>query len=121
LRTTRRTDDRLAVRLGGVGVGAGYPISGALADAAGLPGAFSFRAAVCAMALGCAVVVVPSAAGSRSASVNGVEDGDDLDAAEDAAGQMAAGLRVRRALDLPLDEYDWVVASALLAARERSS
>jgi hypothetical protein len=70
------------------------------------------------MALGCAVVVVPSAAGSRSASVNGVEDGDDLDAAEDAAGQMAAGLRVRRALDLPLDEYDWVVASALLAARE---
>jgi tetratricopeptide (TPR) repeat protein len=54
-------------------------------------------------------------------AVNDVEDGDDLDAAEDAAGLMAARLRVRHALDLPLDEYDRVVASALLAARERSS
>jgi tetratricopeptide (TPR) repeat protein len=54
-------------------------------------------------------------------AVNEVEDGDDLDAAEDAAGLMAARLRVRHALDLPLDEYDRVVASALLAARERSS
>ena len=54
-------------------------------------------------------------------AVNEVEDGDDLDAAEDAAGLIAARLRVRRALDLPLDEYDRVVASALLATRERSS
>lgn len=53
-------------------------------------------------------------------AVNDVEDGDDLDAAEDAAGLMAARLRVRHALDLPLDEYDRVVASALLANRERS-
>jgi MFS family permease len=51
----------------GAAVGAGYPISGALADAAGLPGAFWFGAAVCAVALVCVVVVVPSAAGSRSA------------------------------------------------------
>ena len=54
-------------------------------------------------------------------AVNDVEDGDDLDAAEDAAGLMAARLRVRHALDLPLDEYDRLVASALLAARGRSS
>jgi len=32
---------------------------------------------------------------------------------------MAARLRVRHALDLPLDEYDRAVASALLATRER--
>lgn len=50
-------------------------------------------------------------------AMNDVEDGDDLDA----AGLMTARLRVRHALDLPLDEYDRVVASALLAARERSS
>ena len=54
-------------------------------------------------------------------AMNDVEDGDDLDAAENAAGLMAARLQVRRALDLPLDEYDRVVASAMLAARERSS
>ena len=49
-------------------------------------------------------------------AVNDVEVGDDLDAAEDAAGLMTARLRVRHALDLPLDDYDRVVASALLAA-----
>lgn len=53
-------------------------------------------------------------------AVNEIEAGDDLDAAEDAAGLMAARLRVRHALALPLDEYDRVVASSLLAARERS-
>lgn len=53
-------------------------------------------------------------------AVNDVEDGDDLDAAEDAAGLMTARLRVRQALDLPLDESERVAASALLAARERS-
>ena len=47
-------------------------------------------------------------------------DGDD-EAVEDAAGLMASRLRVRRALELPLDEYDAVVASALLVERARSS
>jgi predicted Zn-dependent protease len=50
--------------------------------------------------------------GARRA-VNDVEDGDDR-AAEDAAGLLMARLRVRHALDLPLDEYDTLVASALL-------
>jgi predicted Zn-dependent protease len=42
-----------------------------------------------------------------------VEDGDD-EAAGDAAGLMAARLRVRRALELPMDEYDELAATALL-------
>jgi tetratricopeptide (TPR) repeat protein len=50
--------------------------------------------------------------GARRA-FNDVEDGDDR-AAEDAAGLLMARLRVRHALDLPLDEYDTLVASALL-------
>lgn len=55
--------------------------------------------------------------GARRALAD-VEDGDD-DAAEAAAGLLAARLRVRHALDMPLDEYDRVVADALLAGRER--
>jgi tetratricopeptide (TPR) repeat protein len=54
--------------------------------------------------------------GARRA-FNEIEDGDDR-AAEDAAGLLMVRLRVRRGLDLPLDEYDALVASALL--RERS-
>ena len=46
-------------------------------------------------------------------TLDDVEDGDDR-AAEDAAGLLMARLRVRHALDLPLDEYDALVASALL-------
>jgi tetratricopeptide (TPR) repeat protein len=46
-------------------------------------------------------------------SVSRVEDGDER-AADDAAGLMAARLRVRRALDLPMDEYDELVTTALL-------
>lgn len=42
------------------GIGAGYPISGLLADAAGLSGAFWFGAAVCAVAIACVIAVVPS-------------------------------------------------------------
>lgn len=51
--------------------------------------------------------------------MNDVRDGDD-EAVEDAAGLMACRLRVRRALELPLDECDAVVASALLAQRPTS-
>jgi predicted Zn-dependent protease len=50
--------------------------------------------------------------GARRA-IDDVEAGDDR-AAEDAAGLLMARLRVRHALDLPLDEYDELVASALL-------
>jgi predicted Zn-dependent protease len=46
-------------------------------------------------------------------SVNRVGDGDE-EAAGEAAGLMAARLRVRRALELPMDEYDELVATALL-------
>ena len=46
-------------------------------------------------------------------TLDDVEDGDDR-AAQDAAGLLMARLRVRHALDLPLDEYDSLVASALL-------
>jgi Flp pilus assembly protein TadD len=53
--------------------------------------------------------------GARRA-FNEIEDGDDR-AAEDAAGLLMARLRVRRALGLPLDEYDALVASALLNER----
>ena len=56
--------------------------------------------------------------GARRA-VNDVEDGDER-AAEDAAGLLMARLRVRHALDLPLDEYDALVASALLDERAPS-
>jgi predicted Zn-dependent protease len=45
-------------------------------------------------------------------SVNKVQDGDD-GAARAAAGLMAARLRIRRTLDLPLDDYDELVAGAL--------
>jgi hypothetical protein len=45
--------------------------------------------------------------------VNPVEDGDE-EAAGDAAGLMAARLHVRRPLELPMDEYDELVATALL-------
>ena len=53
-------------------------------------------------------------------TLDDVEDGDDR-AAEDAAGLLMARLRVRHALDLPLDEYDTLVASALLGERDTSS
>jgi predicted Zn-dependent protease len=56
--------------------------------------------------------------GARRA-LDDVEDGDDR-AAEDAAGLLMARLRVRHALDLPLDEYDALVASALLSERDTS-
>jgi predicted Zn-dependent protease len=46
-------------------------------------------------------------------SVNRAGDGDE-EAAGDAAGLMAARLRVRRALELPMDEYDELAATALL-------
>jgi predicted Zn-dependent protease len=46
-------------------------------------------------------------------SLNRVEDGDE-EAAGGAAHLMAARLRVRRALELPTDEYDELVATALL-------
>jgi Flp pilus assembly protein TadD len=52
-------------------------------------------------------------------TLDDVEDGDDR-AAEDAAGLLMARLRVRHALDLPLDEYDTLVASALLGERDTS-
>ena len=54
--------------------------------------------------------------GARRA-FNDIEDGDDR-AVEDAAGLLMARLRVRHALDLPLDEYDTLVASALLSGRD---
>ncbi len=50
---------------------------------------------------------------------NEIEDGDDR-AAEDAAGLLMARVRVRRALGLPLDKYDALVASALLNERAAS-
>ncbi len=49
------------------GVGAGYPISGLIADGLGLSAAFWFGAAVSALALLCVLVVLPSSA-SRPAS-----------------------------------------------------
>lgn len=52
-------------------------------------------------------------------TMNDVRNGDD-GAVEDIAGLMAARLRVRHALDLPRDEYDRVVASALLLGRGES-
>ncbi len=52
-------------------------------------------------------------------TLDDVEDGDDR-AAEDAAALLMARLRVRHALDLPLDEYDTLVASALLGERDTS-
>lgn len=50
----------------GAGLGAGYPISGWIADAWGLAGAYWFGAIVSGLALICVVAVVPSSAG-RSA------------------------------------------------------
>lgn len=58
--------DRVAPMIGllsvsaAAGVGAGYPLSGLIADAAGLSGAFWFGAAVTATALVCVAAVVPS-------------------------------------------------------------
>lgn len=51
-------------------------------------------------------------------TMDDARDGDAA-AAEDAAGLMAARLRVRHALDLPLDDYDSLIATALLAALGR--
>jgi len=45
------------------GVGAGYPISGLIADGLGLSAAFWFGAAVSGLALVCVIAVVPSTAG----------------------------------------------------------
>lgn len=47
---------------GAAGVGAGYPISGLIADRAGLPAAFWFGAAFSGVALMCVVMAVPSSA-----------------------------------------------------------
>jgi predicted MFS family arabinose efflux permease len=50
------------------GVGAGYPISGLIADSAGLSGAYWFGAAICAVTLACLVLVVPAKTGGEAAS-----------------------------------------------------
>ncbi|MFE6777791.1 MFS transporter [Streptomyces sp. NPDC057702] len=47
----------------GAGLGAGYPISGLLAGAWGLAGAYWFGAAVSGLALVCVAAVIPSSAG----------------------------------------------------------
>ncbi|MFE7115203.1 MFS transporter [Streptomyces sp. NPDC057654] len=47
----------------GAGLGAGYPISGLLADAWGLAGAYGFGAVVSGLALLCVAAVIPSSAG----------------------------------------------------------
>ncbi|MDP9460025.1 MAG: hypothetical protein M3Q22_07170 [Actinomycetota bacterium] len=52
-------------------------------------------------------------------TLNEVADGDDV-AAEDAPGVLMTRLRVRHALGLRLDDYDSLVASALLAERQSS-
>jgi len=52
------------------GVGAGYPISGLIADALGLSGAFWFGAIVSAGALICVVAVVPSSRADRLARLD---------------------------------------------------
>jgi MFS family permease len=48
------------------GLGVGYPLSGLLADAGGLPAAYWFGAGVTAFAFLCALVVIPSSAHLRS-------------------------------------------------------
>ena len=52
------------------GVGAGYPISGLLADSLGLSAAFWFGAAVSGLALLCVVAVVPSSADHPAAPLD---------------------------------------------------
>lgn len=52
------------------GVGAGYPISGWIADAAGLSAAFWFGAGVSGAALLCVVLVVPSSADRAAARLD---------------------------------------------------
>jgi MFS family permease len=51
---------------GAAGVGAGYPISGLVADGFGVRAAFLFGGIMCAGALAAAFAVVPSSRGSRS-------------------------------------------------------
>jgi MFS family permease len=69
--------DRVAPMIGllsvsaAAGVGVGYPLSGLIADTAGLSGAFWFGAAVSAAALLCVVAVVPSSdRGHRAARLD---------------------------------------------------
>ena len=50
------------------GIGAGYPISGLIADVWGLAGAFWFGAVVSGLALICVAAVLPSSAGRGAAS-----------------------------------------------------
>jgi predicted MFS family arabinose efflux permease len=50
-----------------VGAGAGYPISGLIADELGLPGAFWFGVIVTGVALASVALVVPSRAADRPA------------------------------------------------------
>jgi len=52
------------------GVGAGYPISGLIADGLGLSGAFWFGALVSGAALGCVVAVVPASTVRTSAPLD---------------------------------------------------
>ena len=52
------------------GVGAGYPISGLIADSAGLSAAYWFGAAVSALALACVLLVVPSSPDRPDASLD---------------------------------------------------
>jgi MFS family permease len=52
------------------GVGIGYPVSGLIAEVLGLSAAFWFGAVVSALALLCAVVVVPSSAGRSAAKLD---------------------------------------------------
>lgn len=52
------------------GVGAGYPISGLIADGLGLHAAFWFGAIVSGAALACVVVVLPSSGGNPSARLD---------------------------------------------------
>lgn len=54
------------------GAGAGYPITGAVADAGGLPAAFFAGAAVSLVALLCVVLVVPASAAPATARLDGV-------------------------------------------------
>jgi MFS family permease len=53
---------------GAAGVGAGYPISGLIADSAGLSGAYWFGAAIGAVTLACVALVVPAKTSAEAVS-----------------------------------------------------
>jgi MFS family permease len=54
------------------GVGAGYPISGLIADSAGLSGAYWFGAAIGVVTLTCLALVVPAKASAEKVSFDGL-------------------------------------------------